>query len=212
MKKIFCLLLVIFSVATHAQNLSGEANGILDKLAVQYKKYPSVFIRFTIRIEEGSKETAKMSGDILVKENMYKMTIPGQTIYCDGETIWTYQKEINEISIFEYDDSDETMINPIHLLNTWKDNYTAILIREELIDGRMLSLIDITPFRQQSYYKIRLFVDGAKNEIIGFTVYEKDNSVQHYNFDTVITSQTPQKSDFQLKKSDFPNAEINDMR
>lgn len=212
MKKLTCLILMFFSFAIQAQDLSGGANEILNKLAVKYKAFPSISIQFTMRIEENKKETGKINGEVLLKANMYKMTIPGQVTYCDGETIWTYQKEVNEISLFEYDESDENMINPVKLLDNWEKNYTAILIRNEIVNGNAVAIIDITPVKQQSYYKIRIFMDEVKNEIIGFSIYETDNSVYIYNFNKVATNLTPQKSDFQLKTTDFPGAEINDMR
>ncbi|MDR2980013.1 MAG: outer membrane lipoprotein carrier protein LolA [Bacteroidales bacterium] len=212
MKKILPLIFTLITLSIQAQHLYSDANAILDKLSIQYKEYPSVGIQFTMRIEENKQITGKTNGEVLIKENMYKMTIPGQQIYCDGEMIWTYQKEVNEISIFEYDETDETMINPIKLLNNWKKNYTAKFIREETVNNRKLTLIDVTPIKQQSYFKIRIFVDEAKNEIVGFTLYEKDNSIYLYNFDKTITTQTPKKMDFQLKTADYPGAEINDMR
>lgn len=212
MKKLTCLLLVILSFTVQAQRLSGGANEILDNLATKYKAFPSVSIQFTMRIEENKKETGKISGDVMVKANMYKLTIPGQVTYCDGETIWTYQKEVNEISLFAYDESDENMINPIKLLDNWKKNYTAKFIREEMVNGNAVTIIDITPIKQQSYYKIRIFADEVKSEIVGFSIYETDNTVYIYNFDKIVTNLTPQKSDFQLKTTDFPDAEINDMR
>ncbi|MDL2313033.1 outer membrane lipoprotein carrier protein LolA [Bacteroidales bacterium OttesenSCG-928-B11] len=213
MKKIICLTILLFSISAYSQeHLSGGANEILDKLAAQYKKYPSVSIQFTLRIEENKTAVNKIAGEVLVKDNMYKMTIPGQQIYCDGETIWTYQKDVNEISVFQNDEEDETLINPIQLLDNWKKNYTAKFIREETVNNKKITIVDVTPIKQESYFKIRIFVDEAKNEIVGFSMYEKDNSVYVYNFDKTETNKIVQKTDFQLKTADFPGVDINDMR
>ena len=71
------------------------------------------------------------------------MELASQLICCDAKSIWNYQKESNEISIFEYDASAETnMMNPVSIGMNWKKEDTAKFIREEVENNRTLQIID----------------------------------------------------------------------
>ena len=212
MKKIIILLLALCAVALQAQNLDGGAAKLMNELGLKYTNYSTIQIDYTLKSEKEKKVLSSHSGKMHIKGNKYYLTIPGQAFYCDGTTIWNYQKASNEISIYEYDETDDSFLNPAKMLANWKTEYRAQFIREEVLNDKTLVLIDMTPIVQQSYYRIRLFIDKAKNDVVRFAVYEKDNTIHTYYFDKFLTNQPIDDSKFKLNTSDFPNAEINDMR
>ena len=75
-----------------------------------------------------------------------------------------------------------------------------------------MQIIDLTPKNGQSYYKIRIVVDKAKKEIIRTSIYEKDNTIYTYYFDTFTTNTALDDSNFKFNASKFPGVEVNDMR
>lgn len=207
------LIIAILSLPAYAQDhLDGGATQLLDDMSARYQAYSTMQINYTYKAEKDKKVLDTFKGEMLIKGKMYYLTIPGQVFYCDGTTIWNYQKEVDEISVFEYEEEDDNLMNPAQLLAGWKKNYRAKMIREEFESGKALVLIDITPVKLQPYYRIRLFVDKNKKEILRFTVYEKDNTLYTYYFDQFIPNRPIEDRKFKLNKSDYPNAVVNDMR
>ena len=193
-------------------HLDGGAVEVLDAISQKYKNYTTLKIDYTYKTEKEGKTVEKTKGNMMIKNNKYYLSFDKQEYYCNGTTIWSYQKEIEEISIFEYEEDSDLFLHPVKLLNDWKKKFRAKFIREEIENEKKIVLIDITPIKQDSFYKIRIFVDKAKNDIIRFAVYEKDNTTYTYSFDKFIVNTEIDDRKFELNTSDYPNAEINDMR
>lgn len=219
----FLVLILSFSLPLRSQNLGRDeqstdrldhgANKIMDEVSRKYQAYTTIKIDFTYKTEKEGKVIDTQKGKMTIKGSCYYFSFAGQEFFCDAETIWNYQKESQEITIFEYDEEDEDiMLNPAKLLLNWKSKFKAKLIREENEKGKTLILIDVTPLEQQSFYKIRLFIDKSKNEIVRFVAYEKDNTTFSYIFDTFSVNTPVSDHFFKLDPASYPNATINDMR
>ena len=212
MKRFIILLALLFSGTLFAQNTDGGATPILQSLSQKYQSFTSMSIDYTYKAVKEKKTIATLTGKVAIKGKKYYMTFDDQTFYCDGVTMWNYQKSSNEVSIYTYDESDDDILNPAKMLASWQKNYTAKFIREEIEAGKSLQIIDLTPKKTQSYYKIRLFVDKNKNEIVRCAVYEKDNSIYTYYFDKFVSNAALSDSQFVFDTTKHPGVGINDMR
>lgn len=224
MKKLWTLIItLLFTLPLPAQSdgksgqspahLDNGGNKIMESLSKKFQNYSTVKIDFTYTMENEGKVLNTQKGSIAIRGEYYYLSFTGQEFFGDGKTIWNYQKETNEISIFEEDDSDESLIlNPVKLLANWQNKFKARLIREEKEKGKTIILIDITPEIQQSFYRIRFFIDEVKNEIVRFIVYEKDNTTYTYTFDTFSFNKPIEDHYFRFDPDSYPNATINDMR
>jgi len=221
MKRLFFAVLVfLFAIPLFSQNqgknpsphLDGGAVEVLDSISKKYKSYTTIKIDYTYKMEKEGQIVEKIKGMMMLKGKKYYLLFDKQEYYCNGTTIWSYQKEENEISIFEYEENSDLFLNPVKLLSDWKKKFRAKFIREEVEKERKIVLIDITPVKQDSFYKIRIFVDKAKIDIIRFAVYEKDNTTYTYSFDKFTVNSEIDDKKFELNTSAYPNAEVNDMR
>ena len=221
MKRFFFILLTFLGITplfsqpqgkNPPSHLDGGAVEVLDSISKKYKNYTTVKIDYTYKMEKDGKILENFKGNMIVKGNKYYLLFDKQEFYCNGTTIWNYQKETNEISIFEYEENSDLFLNPTKLLSNWKKKFRAKFIREEVEKEKKIILIDITPIQQDSFYKIRIFVDKTKMEIIRFAMYEKDNTIYTYSFDKFLVNTAVDDKKFELNRAAYPNAEINDMR
>lgn len=190
-----------------------KAKKILNDLSADIKSYALIKIDFTSKIENKANNTNESKdGTIWLKGEKYRLEITGQTVICDGKTVWTYIKEANEVQINTIQPDEDAITNPIKLLNTWEKNFKPKLIKEGVEGGKTIQTIDLTPIKTKSYHKVRLKIDKNKKQIINSTVYDKNGSTFSYIVKSFITNQTANDSFFSFKASDFPGAEINDMR
>lgn len=214
MKRTLILILIaIITMPVWAQNTDGGASAILKKVSAKYQAYTSLQFHYTLKVTKESKTLHTYQGDFALKGNKYKTNFNGQVFFCDGKSIWNYQKSTNEVSIYEYDpEDDENMMNPQLILKNWEKQFKAKFIRDEFINEKTVALIDLTPKTAQSYYRIRLFINKSTNNILRIAVYEKDNTIYTYFVEQFKANPTLSDSYFVFDKSKYPGVEVNDMR
>lgn len=213
-KNIFITIMVfLLSLTGLAQNTDGGATELLKKVSSKYQAFSSMQFHYTLKVTREGKMLNTYQGDFALKGNKYKMTYNGQTFFCDGVTSWNYQKSTNEVSIFEYDPADDdNMMNPQRLLKNWEKHFRAKFIRDEFMGNVNVSLVDLSPKVNQSYYRIRLFINKNNNQILRIALYEKDNTIYTYYIEQFKTNVSLQDNYFVFEKSKYPNVEVNDMR
>ena len=196
-----------------AQNTDGGANEMLKKVSAKYQAYSSMQFHYTLKTTKDGKTLSTTQGDFALKGNKYRTTFKDQTYFCDGTSIWNYQKSSNEVSVYEYDPSDdENMMNPQIILKNWEKQFRAKYIRDEFNNNISTALIDLTPKTTQSYYRIRLYINKANNQILRIALYDKDNTIYTYHIEQFKTNVTLADSYFVFDKSKYLGVEVNDMR
>lgn len=213
MKSISLIIAAIFSVfALSAQDVDGGATPILKKLATKYAAYSSMKIDYTYKCEKNAKVLDSKSGKMMVKGDKYVFVLGNQTSYCDGKTLWNYQKDVNEVSIYEYIEEEDNLLNPAKILSDWDKEYRAKFIREENDNNKVVQIIDLMPLKSSSFYKIRLKIDKAKQEIISVAAFEKDNTSYSYHIDKMTVNTPIEDASFVFDLSKYPGVDVNDMR
>lgn len=210
--KLALLLFCFLSLSLAAQDVDGGASQIMKDISVKYKNFSSMSIDYTYKAEKNKQITDTQKGKMIIKGNKYYFTFSNQVFYCNGITVWNYQKTTNEVSVYNYDETDDDMLNPAKILANWQKEYKSKFIREENNNGKFVNIIDLTPFKAQSYFKIRFYIDKIRNEIVRISIYEKDNSIYSYFFDKFVSNLTIDDSQFTFDSSKHLNVEINDMR
>ena len=104
------------------------------------------------------------------------------------------------------------MMNPRLLLKSWEKHFRAKFIRDEFSNNQPVSIIDLTPKYNQSYYRIRLFINKNTLTINKIAVYEKDNTIYTYHIEQFKSNVTLSDDIFTFNKSKYPGVEVNDMR
>ncbi len=203
-------IIFIFS-ATQAQVIDKQAEKILEQVSNKMQSLKTMKIEFSYIMEnkeENIKETEK--GTIYIEGNKYRLHIAQQIIISDGKTIWTYFKDANEVQINDADTNDEN--TPLNMLTTYNKNYRPKLIREVPKSGRIIQIIDLTPNKSQSFYKIRLEIDKSVNMIVNSAIYDKSGTIFIYTIDKFTENPNIDSSQFTFKRADFPGVVVTDMR
>jgi len=190
-----------------------ESTKILNDLQAKLKSYSTVSIEFAFQSEKNDKITDDMQGRIKVKGTKYVLATKTQQVYCDGVTVWNYLPGQKEVSVSDYsEDDDSQMINPLSLVKNYAKQYKSTFVKEMLNKGVMEQIIDLTPLKASSLYKVRLVIDKSKKQIIRIVIYEKDGTQYTY----VVTKFQPNlpidDKFFVFDTAKFPDIEVIDMR
>lgn len=111
MKVIFSFLAGLFGISVcFSQSADPAAKQILDQASAKIKSYKSIQAAFTFQQLDAQGATlGTKKGTVFMKGSKYVVNITGQEIYCDGKTIWTYDKAANEVTITKVDPGSPTI-------------------------------------------------------------------------------------------------------
>jgi outer membrane lipoprotein-sorting protein len=151
------------------------------------------------------------TGTLLVKGDKYRLNIAGQIIISDGETMWTYIQEVNEVQINTVEE-DQELLTPSRLLTSYSENYKSKLVGEETKDGRVYQVIELKPSEDKSYTLVILRVDKVLQRFDKIEIQDNNGNSFTYNVNDFVPDAPFKESDFVFTELEFPGAEIIDMR
>lgn len=215
MKKFFCFLAlagIFATISVHAQD--AKAKAILDKVSTNLKNAKGVSAQFTLSINDAQGKTrASKSGTFLMKGNQYKISLKdGQQIICDGKSVWTYLAKNKEVQVSNYNPAEQT-ISPSKLFSgSFAKEYNYKYAGSKTIGGQKVDVITLIPKKGQSFSKVDLYINSAKNMIAGGHIYDKSGSSYGYTIANVKTNASLSTSTFKFDAKAHPGVEVIDLR
>jgi len=184
MKNLYMLAaLVLLSVPVFSQTTSDPAaKAILDGVSTKFKTFTSVQATFTYKVENAAgKAISSKNGSITMKGTKYRVSFGGQEIYCNGTTVWNYDKSSNEVTISNLDGSNG-MITPQKLFTNFYDkDFYYLLNGEKKVGTKTIQEIEMTPVdKSKPFHKVYLQIDKAAQTIYSTKVLE--NAGNRYTY------------------------------
>jgi len=201
----FCLFMVLpFFLSSQDDNKAVE---LLDKMSDNYKKMKGFTSSFTYSMNNFNEDIQdSFEGKISVRNEKYILFIEGQKIINDSKTVWTYIEELNEVTISEFDPSEQE-ISLNNIFEIYKEGFTYkyLGIKEDF------SMVEIYPEDEdKSYYKI-LFKINSSNLLESFTVYDNSNSLYIYSINDFVEEELDATL-FSFELENYPDIEVIDFR
>ena len=184
-----------------------KAVELLDKMSDNYKKMKGFTSSFTYSMNNLNEDIQdSFEGKISVRNEKYILFIEGQKIINDSKTVWTYIEELNEVTISEFDPSEQE-ISLNNIFEIYKEGFTYkyLGIKEDF------SMVEIYPEDEdKSYYKI-LFKINSSNLLESFTVYDNLNSLYIYSINDFFEEELDAAL-FSFDIENYPDIEVIDFR
>ncbi len=217
----FILCSVLFSYAQQPKEaVDAKAKAILDEVAAKTKTYTTIKAEFSTVTEKQAtntttKVTESQSGTLSLKGSKYKLEFKGQTIFCDGKTLWTYIKESNEVQVNHAPDPKATdNINPVNIFTLYEKGYKFKYEKEEVVNGVKFDIINLYPLDpdKKSYHTIRLTIDRAKKQITAVKIMNKNGTSNTITVKSFTTNSEMADTLFTFNKADYKGVEVVDLR
>jgi outer membrane lipoprotein-sorting protein len=215
MKKIYlAFLLSGISLFAAAQPSDPAAKVILDGVSSKFRTFTTVQASFTYNVENASgKQLSSKTGTIKMKGTKYRVSFVGQEIFCNGTTVWNYDKSANEVTISKLDASSG-MITPQKLFTNFYDkDFRYILNGEKKISGKTIQEIEMTPIdKSKPFHKVYLQVDKAAKTIYSTRVLENAGNRYIYTVTSLKTNSPLADSECVFDKAKYPGVDEVDLR
>ncbi len=216
MKNIYLsAILVVITLQASAQvKTDPAAKSILDAVSTKFKTFATVQATFSYKIENGTgKALSNKTGSIMMKGTKYRVSFGGQEIFCNGSTVWNYDKSANEVTISKLDASSG-MITPQKLFTNFYDkDFLYMLNGEKKVGTKTMQEIEMTPVdKSKPFHKVYVQVDKAAKSIYSTKVLENAGNRYTYTISTMKTNKPLADNQFVFDKTKYPGVEEVDLR
>lgn len=211
-KNLICLCVMCFGVLSvgFAQK-DAAALEILDAMSAKYKSMPAFEANFSYNIEnpeEGIDEG--FQGIITVKDSKYKLNMGGQEIINDGENVWTFLKDDNEVTIAEYDE-EESEITLSNIFSIYKSGYKYLWLEER--NNGTVDVVDLVPEDlEKTFFKIRMEITRKDKDLLSFKVFDKSGNRYLYKINEFKSDSNITDQDFVFDIAAHEGVEVIDFR
>lgn len=209
MKKIF-IILCAFCMTTIVQ---AQNNGkkILDQSANKIKKSGNIKTTFTATTFTELEEQGKISGTMLLQDEKFQMNTSEMIVWYDGKTQWSYVAENDEVNISEPTRRELQVINPYAFMDLYKKGYN-ITTRETTLRNQDIFEVHLVANRADLVTH-EIYIDVRKSDFIPLCIRARQGQEWHrISIHTFEGNQKFSKEDFMFQKSNYPTAEVVDLR
>jgi len=216
MKKFYLIavLFTLYSVAGAQAKNDPAAKVILDAVSAKFKTFTTVNAGFTYKVENAAgKALSSKTGNIQMKGTKYRVSFSGQEIFCNGVTVWNYDKSANEVTISNLDASSG-MITPQKLFTDfYNHDFLYLLNGEKKLGGKTYQEIEMTPVdKSKPFHKVYVQVDKAAKTIYSTKVLENAGNRYSYTVTSMKTNAPIADNVFVFDKKKYPGVEEIDLR
>lgn len=216
MKRTFAVTVcsVLLAVAVHAQD-DARSKAVMDKLVAKAKAWTSFEADFSSRLQNTKdKLDVKQEGNMKVKGRKFRLVLDKNTIINDGTTLYTYNKESNEVNLSDPAEMDQEL-DPSKLFTQYEKGFKSSLVEEKAdASGTVVQTIKLFPLEpaKKAFHTVVITVDKVKVEPKGIQVLYKDGNQVTYSLKKFTTNPELADALFAFDKAKYPGVEVNDMR
>jgi outer membrane lipoprotein carrier protein len=216
MKKIGLLIVMIVWFGAVKAQIDQKAKDILDRMSEKYQNIPVYKTNFVYRLTNKVENVdEQFAGEIMVKGEKYVLMMSDQEIYNDGETIWTYIKEANEVNIDYYMPNDGDL-SPNNIYSAYKKGYRFRWIENKKVGSRSLDVVELQPENPKDpdkiFHRIVLNIDQTDYTIHSWEMFDRAGNVFSYTISGFNPNFKADDAFFVFNVSKYPKAEIVDLR
>lgn len=214
MKNIFTIAGLLLVTSLSAQKSDPDAKAILDAVSAKFKTFTTVQATFTYKVENAAgKILSTKTGTIIMKGTKYYISFGGQEVFCNGTTVWNYDKNANEVTISKLETSSGTITPQKLFTNFYDKDFRYILNGEKKVGNKVLQEIEMTPLdKSKPFHKVYLQIDKNAKTIYSTKVLENAGNRYTYTVSTMKTNAAVEESRFMFDKKKYPGVEEVDLR
>ena len=208
------LALLITGSVIIAQTNDPAAKQLLDAVSAKFKTFSSVQSGFSYKVEDAKGKTmSTKTGTVWMKGNKYRVSFGGQEIFSDGNTVWNYDKNTNEVTINNVDASGSALTPQKLFTNFYDKDFLYVLNGEKKAGTKTLQEIEMTPTdKSKPFHKVYLQVDKATKTIYSTKVLENGGNRYTYTVSNMKTNGALADNQFIFDKKKYPGVEEVDLR
>lgn len=203
----------VLSINVQAQD-DERSRKVINDMIEKVRSYSSMTIEFETQfIDEENDINMLQVGVVQVNDKKFHLVLEENTVISNGETVWTYSTDLNEVTINDPEELGDDM-DPSQLFTMYEKGFKSVFLDESTLNGKPVYELKLFPLKpaEKPYHTVLLTVN--KNTKIAEKVvllYKEGNEVSYMI--TKFTGDPTLPADlFIFNKAKYPGVEVNDMR
>jgi outer membrane lipoprotein carrier protein len=192
-----------------------KAKAVLDKLKKKFEGYKTIDAAFTMTIQLPEQKAEIQKGKMVQAGQKYRAEVNGQSVFCDGKTIWVFIKKNNEVQINNFEEGNEQgFMSPSQMLSMYQSkNYQYSIVGERKVGNKTFQDIEFKPTKQNSeIVKVRLSIDKSAQNPSSLSIFNRDGSRYIMEINSMLTNKVYPANHFIFNAKDFPGVKVEDLR
>lgn len=165
----FLMIGLTFLTTIAFAEVNKKALEVLEKTSAYYQELENFSAIYNLQViysEEDMEQSSKMT--ITARGQQYRLSYDQKETITDGETVWVYDKEMQEVTISAYAATDSFM-NFSELYNLYQQGYTSVYLGERIIKkekNKIRDIVQLTSASEDNNFASVIFeIDRATSQI-----------------------------------------------
>ena len=213
MKKILWTVALCLSLIPAKAHQTPDARKILDETASLFTSKGGVKATFKAdNFTEGNLQ-GSATGTMCIQGNKFQMTTPDMITWYNGETQWIYLMRNEEVNVSTPSGDELQLTNPAVLLRQYKKGF-AVQYKGTSTTRQAKSAYDITltPKKKSDIQQVDLQIEKVSHIPAAITITDKNGATVSIHISKWETGKNQADSFFSFNESDYPDAEVIDLR
>ena len=198
-----------FSLSALAQDPDALLNKLSDK-AQTYKAYEIAYTSTLVDLKNDFELTQE--GTVQIEGDRFHLNLGDYIIYSDGETVWTYEPEMNECYIDDTETMKEEGMDPSKIFTVWEDDFRREWMGRANVADRDCAHITLYAGSDKPYHTLQLFVDDSALEVVRIVMKGREGSDVTYTVKRFSTSLDVTPGMFVFPAEKHPGVDMIDNR
>ena len=198
-----------FSLSALAQDPDALLNKLSDK-AQTYKAYEIAYTSTLVDLKNDFELTQE--GTVQIEGDRFHLNLGDYIIYSDGETVWTFEPEMNECYIDDTETMKEEGMDPSKIFTVWEDDLRREWIGRAKVADRDCAHINLYAGSDKPYHTLQLFVDDSALEVVRIVMKGREGSDVTYTVKRFSTSLDVTPGMFVFPAEKHPGVDMIDNR
>ncbi len=212
----FILVIMAVFVSAGVVVAQNDAKKILDEVSAKTRTFKTMSADFQFSmVNEEMDISEQNNGTIKVKGQKYVVDLSdsGIKVFSDGETIWNYMEDGNQVTVSSVDDSGSELMDPSSIFSIYERGFRSSYVGDANENGKAVYKIELFPDSEEyQVTKIEVSVDKATMMLSSAKLHATDDNIYSILVKKMETNKDFPDSDFIFDASKYGDVEVIDFR
>lgn len=209
MRNLFFVFLAMLQLPLFAQNEEVDADIVLDKALASIKANLPVRMDYDYKVFDDNTELLlNDKGIIYIDDNRYALLMQDMKVWCDGETQWSYMREINEVYITDAAADEAQNLSPLYVMEHYREGFSRSAVSKDGFTAVMLKAMN----EDSDVECVLLLISEENYRLVSMIISMPGQGAVEVNLDGYVADCGVADDVFACPLDDYRDAEIIDMR
>ena len=214
MRKIsFILFALVLGFASSPTLCAQDPDLLLNRLSEKAQTYSAYEIAYSSTLVDLKNDfELTQTGMVQIEGDRFHLHLGDYVIYSDGETVWTFEPEMNECYVDDMETMREEGMDPSKLFTVWEEDFRREWMGRAQVEGKDCAHVNLYAGEDKPYHTLQLFVDDAAMEVTRIVMKGREGSDVTYTVTSFSTTLKVTSEMFTFPKSKHPGVDMIDNR